>query len=161
MQLFEPDRSVRNKAQLIWTALWVFCTVIAVRLSANPDGHGTHQQLGLPPCPSVLMFDRPCPGCGLTTSWTATVHGQLIHAFHAHPLGTFMYLSLTILGIGCLYGNIVGKRMLIDTPIASRIFVGFVIVFFVVGLTRMALTKNYASTKAEILLRESMKSKQR
>jgi len=39
----------------------------------NPDadarGHGTHQQLGLPPCTFYVIFQRPCPACGMTTSW--------------------------------------------------------------------------------------------
>jgi hypothetical protein len=161
MQLYRPERSTRNKAQLLWTLIWLGCTVVAFGLKADGNGHGTHQQLGLPPCPSVLLFDRPCPGCGLTTSWTALVHGQLLTSLKAHPLGWFMYGTLTFVGLGCLWGNIRGKRMLVDTPTANRILVGFIIVFFIFGLARMALSPNYAATKKELLWRAAMEQERR
>lgn len=70
-----PRKALRS--QLTWFASWAVITVIGAILSPEKSGHGTHQQLGLPPCPSVLFFDRPCPGCGLTTSWTALIHGHI------------------------------------------------------------------------------------
>src|SRR5690348_8767324 len=85
--------------QLIVTGIWATITVIGACLSPDPSGHGTHQQLGLPPCPSVLLFNRPCPGCGLTTSWTATIHGHFAEAFAAHPLGPILYGLLTLFAI--------------------------------------------------------------
>ena len=43
--------------------------VTAGTLTPDEQGFGTHQQLGLPPCTFYLVFKRPCPACGMTTSW--------------------------------------------------------------------------------------------
>lgn len=87
---------------LIWFLSWVFVTGAGAFLTPNKDGHGTHRQLGLPPCPSVLVSGRPCPGCGLTTSFTATIHGQMDVAFRAHPFGTLLYVAFTVSALVCL-----------------------------------------------------------
>lgn len=122
-------------------------------LHADKHGHGTHQQLGLPPCPSVLLFDRPCPGCGLTTSWTSFLHGDLLTAFKVHPLGVPMYLGFTFIALGSLYGNFKGLRLMIDSRLANKIFIGFVAVFFVFGAARMLMTNHYSGTDKEKLWR--------
>src|ERR1700733_6946613 len=114
MHLYEQTKTALVRAQLAWTAVWVACTAIGLYLKPDAHGHGTHQQLGLPPCPSVLLFDRPCPGCGLTTSWTRFLHGDIVGAFSAHPLGVPMFLGFTFVALGALYGNFKGQRLLID-----------------------------------------------
>lgn len=153
IKLFEPDALWKVRTQLVWFFMWAGCTGVGAFLNASKHGHGTHQQLGLPPCPSVLMFDRPCPGCGLTTSWTAMIHGDFVTAFKVHPLGPIMYLGFTFIALGTLYGNITRKRMLIDTDWASKIFIWFVSLFFVFGFARMAFVTNFAATPKEILWR--------
>ncbi len=42
--------------------------VLGVARWLEPDakGYGTHQQLGLPPCSSILLFGSKCPACGMT-----------------------------------------------------------------------------------------------
>ncbi len=131
------------KGQLIVTALWIVITAIGIFLSPSPNGHGTHQQLGLPPCPSVLLFDKPCPGCGLTTSWTATIHGQLATAFTAHPLGPLLYLGLTFAAIMNLWAYFKGYR--IDTSGRKWMFgiVTGAILFFGYGIGRFILSDTY------------------
>ena len=156
MQLFEPAKPLVVRAQLLWTAAWAFCTGVGVFLHADKHGHGTHQQLGLPPCPSVLLFDRPCPGCGLTTSWTSFLHGDLITAFKVHPLGVPMYLGFTFLALGSLYGNFIGQRLIMDSKLANKIFISFVVVFFLFGAVRMLTTTHYAGTDKENLWRSAM-----
>ena len=53
--------------------------------------------------PSVCAFRRmtglPCPGCGLSRSWTLTAHGRLRAAVGRHPFGplTFMAASLIVM----------------------------------------------------------------
>lgn len=153
MTIYEESKPVFVRAQLIWFLGWLACTVIGIWLTPNHGGHGTHQQLGLPPCPSVLLFSRPCPGCGLTTAWTAFLHGDIVTSFKAHPLGIPMYLGFTGVALASLYGNIIKKRLMLDSKIANNSFVGFVAVFFVFGLARMALVANYASTPAEVFIR--------
>jgi len=156
MQLFEPAKPVYVRAQLLWTFLWAGCTGIGIYLHADKHGHGTHQQLGLPPCPSVLLFDRPCPGCGLTTSWTSFLHGDIIGAFKYHPLGVPMYLAFTFVALAALYGNFKGLRLMMDTKKANFAFVSFVALFFLFGGIRMALMPGYAGTDKEKLWRAAM-----
>lgn len=104
---------------LMWFGLWLAVTFVGVfLLTPDPAGHGTHRQLGLPPCPSVLLFDRPCPGCGLTTSFTATMHARLAEAFRAHPFGPVLYGLFTLSAFANLYGFVTRRRF--DT--ASRAF---------------------------------------
>jgi len=142
--LFEPAVSRRRIAgQFLYFSFWLVITVIAACLHASPTGHGTHEQLGLPPCPSVLLFSRPCPGCGLTTSWTALIHGNLPFAFHAHPLGPFLYLFFTVTALMALRGWVLRERFNLDSPRFNRVMVVCAVIFFAFGIVRMTTTPNY------------------
>ena len=63
---------------------------VAAFLRPDPRGLGTHQQFGLPPCTFRFFFGRPCPTCGMTTSWAHLVRGQLIGALRASVGGTLL-----------------------------------------------------------------------
>lgn len=134
--------------QLLWFLLWFGTTAFAVYLSPDPHNHGTHQQLGLPPCPSVLFFHRPCPGCGLTTSFTAFVHGHWAQAFQAHPLGPFLYILFTITAITCGWCWLKRVRFDNDTPRFNWALGGLVGAFLVFGAVRFALMPNYQAFPA-------------
>ena len=64
--------------------------VVAAVLKPNAQGMGTHQQLGLPPCTVRVLFDRPCPSCGMTTSWANLLRGRVIGALRANVGGTML-----------------------------------------------------------------------
>ena len=64
--------------------------VVAAWLTPDQSGRGTHQQLGLPPCTFVLLFDQPCPSCGMTTAWAHTVRGQITSALESNVGGTLL-----------------------------------------------------------------------
>lgn len=137
-----PNRKVLT-GQLLWFLLWVGVTAFAIYLTPKPEGHGTHTELGLPPCPSVMFFGRPCPGCGLTTSFTATVHGNLPFAFHAHPLGPVLYALFTLSALACGYGYWKMKAFDTSSKIFNRSLGALVIIFFAFGLMRFALMPHY------------------
>lgn len=101
--------------QLIWFVFWFSVTAIGIYLSPSPDGHGTHTQLGLSPCASATLLNRPCPGCGLTTSFSATIHGQLGAAFRAHLFGPVLYLLFTVSALVCGYTYVRKIRFITDT----------------------------------------------
>lgn len=65
---------------------------IGAWLTPDPSGRGTHQQLGLPPCTFSLMVGRPCPSCGMTTSWTYLMHAQPWAALQANIGGVLLAL---------------------------------------------------------------------
>lgn len=64
-----------------------------------------------------------------------------------------MYAAFTFVGIGTLIGNIKNQRMMIDTDLANKIIIAGIALFFAYGLTRLALTDNYASTQKEQWIR--------
>lgn len=126
------------RGYLLWFGVWVAVTTIAALLSPSKDGHGTHQQIGLPPCGSVVIFQRPCPGCGMTTSFTHFVHGQFVESFQVHPFGFIGYIVFTASAFVTLYAYL--KQFSIDTsgPVYGR-FVGLLLgSFLLYGAWRFA-----------------------
>jgi len=147
----EPNPRIRA-GQLIWFFSWLIVTAFAIYLHPDPNGHGTHQELGLPPCPSVLLWDRPCPGCGLTTSWTAFVHGDFAMAFHAHPLGPPLYLFFTAGALLSLYGWRKKVLLLTDTSTFTRWFAFGFAIFIGFGAYRMATTSHFRTAQEKLFV---------
>ncbi len=109
---YEPGYTRRRVGlQLFWFACWLAVTAVAIFLSPHSSGHGTHMQLGLPPCPSVLVWDRPCPGCGLTTSVSAAVRADFGLAWKAHPFGLLLYVVFTAYALAGFAGWLRGRRL--------------------------------------------------
>ena len=67
--------------------------LVSARLTPATAGHGTHTQLGLPPCAWAATMNRPCPTCGMTTAFAYATHGRLADAFVAQPFGLLMALG--------------------------------------------------------------------
>ena len=96
------DWSVRVEGVGRWTWLLVsgLCLgaiVLAIVLSPDPRGHGTHEQLGLPPCSFMLTSGLPCPTCGMTSAFTLVVRGKVIEGFVAQPAGAALCLLAIIM----------------------------------------------------------------
>ncbi len=140
MALFEtPETPRQARGQWVWVIAWLAVTVIgAFVLRPDPAGHGTHQQLGLPPCPSILLFQRPCPGCGLTTSWTALLDGDLPTAFRAHPLGPPLYALFTLAALACFVGAVRGLRFRAESRPVNTVLVATVVLLAGFGAVRFA-----------------------
>jgi hypothetical protein len=85
--------------------------VTAGTLTPNPLGYGTHQQLGLPPCTFYVIFNRPCPACGMTTSWAWVLRGHAGRALAANAGGTLL---------ACL--SLVGAPWLLISTVRGRWF---------------------------------------
>lgn len=71
------------------------CTwVIAEAVSVTPDarGYGTHESLGMEPCGFYRATGRPCPSCGMTTSFANMVRLRPLAAFRASPAGALLCL---------------------------------------------------------------------
>ncbi len=64
--------------------------VVARALEPTPQGYGTHEQLGLPPCNLLALTGRPCPTCGMTTSWANLVRARWSEAVRASPGGVLL-----------------------------------------------------------------------
>jgi hypothetical protein len=80
----------------VWSGLFALPTAVfitAAMLTPDPHGHGTHQQLGLPPCGFLVFTGYPCPGCGLTTAFSHMIRLQVLGAWHANPFGIVLFLG--------------------------------------------------------------------
>ncbi len=64
-------------------------------LTPAQSGLGTHEQLGLPPCTAILLWGKPCPTCGMTTSWAWAMRGNLVEAARAN-VGGLMLVAIAI-----------------------------------------------------------------
>ena len=69
---------------------------IAALLEPNPQGIGTHQGLGFPPCLWVEWLGMRCPSCGMTTSWAWMVRGQPTIAMQTNPAGALLFAQALI-----------------------------------------------------------------
>jgi Protein of unknown function (DUF2752) len=76
--------------------------VIATQLNpydetGQPLRMATHEQLGMMPCRFVELYQKPCPSCGLTTSFSLFMHGDLSGSIRANFVGTLMCVFLLLL----------------------------------------------------------------
>ncbi|MEZ6137102.1 MAG: DUF2752 domain-containing protein [Pirellulaceae bacterium] len=94
---------------LRWTSLLAGAGVLTLLITArilepSAAGYGTHQQLGLPPCTSVALFNMRCPACGMTTSWALMVRGRWIESATVNAGGFLLSLiALAYLPISCYF----------------------------------------------------------
>ena len=93
---------------------------VARGLRPDPRGYGTHTQLGLGPCAFAVLTGRPCPSCGMTTSFAWFARGRVAQAWRASPPGCL--IALLTLPVSCWlllcawYKQPVGFRS-IDKPL--------------------------------------------
>jgi len=87
---------VLRTSALVLAILPVALLMVASRLEPNPQGLGTHQQLGLPPCSMRVVFGIRCPGCGMTTSWAHFTRGQWQRSWQVNS-GGFLLACFSIL----------------------------------------------------------------
>ena len=78
--------------------------IIAARLPPSPLGHGTHRGLGLPDCVFLQRTGLPCPSCGMTTSFSWFVRGNLLASLYVQPMGAVLAAPLlyALSGWGCI-----------------------------------------------------------
>ena len=107
--------------------------IVAACLPPNPNGMGTHQSLGLPPCSFVLLFDMRCPACGMTTSWAHFVRGQIIQSAQANTGGMLLAMLAATLGPWMLASGFLG-RWWIGALNPAWLLAGGSVIFFVTAV---------------------------
>lgn len=70
---------------------------LALWLTPEAEGVGTHMQLGLGGCAMLTLTGWPCPMCGMTTTFTLLAHLRPWDALVNQPFGVVLF-SLTVLG---------------------------------------------------------------
>ena len=143
--LWIPAERGQVTTSVVVFVIWLGVTVVATRLHASPTLHGTHEALGMAPCPSVLFFDRPCPACGLTTSWTSLVHGDFSSAFRAHLLGPLLYFLFTLYAIAGILAAM--RHQKLDNDVSWVRWLANILAISIVGygVVRFALSPHYAT----------------
>lgn len=105
----------RGGARGAGLALLVGCLsvlIVANRLDAHADGHGTHTQMGLPACSWVQLWNFPCPTCGMTTAFAHAAHGRMGLALLTQPAGALVAIAM---GVGFwtgLHALLTGTRLM-------------------------------------------------
>jgi hypothetical protein len=99
-------------ACILATVLGIACWINPVDAQGRPMTQGSHQQLGMPPCTLYKISGGwPCPGCGLTTSFSHFMHGNIWASLHANPLGTLMVTLCCMLVPWFLLSALLGRRL--------------------------------------------------
>lgn len=111
---------------------------LALKLEPDPRGYGTHRQLGLPECSFQVIFQRPCPACGLTTSVAWFVRGQWQAALRANPGGVLLAVICVGLIPWCWWSAWSGRLWMLDDPwlVVVGLLAGWAAVVLLVGLVR-------------------------
>lgn len=102
------DKATRGRL-IEWMTAPVFSTLMRHRVSCLLLSAALVVQLGttlgglrLWSCPLPDVTGVPCPGCGLTRSSAALLHGSWFEAVRVHPLGLVALLGMTLLAIAAL-----------------------------------------------------------
>jgi hypothetical protein len=107
--------------------------IVAACLPPSPNGLGTHQQLGLPPCSLRVLAGIRCPSCGMTTSWAHMTRGHVLQSFASNSGGALLALATAIGGPWALISGLRG-RWLGGTP-NEWTFAGISLAIMAVTLT--------------------------
>jgi hypothetical protein len=111
--------------------------VLAIALRLNPYDpttgepftQGTHTQLGLPPCNFLVISGFPCPSCGMTTSFSLLMHGDVVGSWRANGAGLLLVLMGLVAIPWCLLAGLGGKLWWftsLETGLLTGLFIALV-----------------------------------
>lgn len=112
-------RRVGGRARLAALAVALACLsalIVAAGLRPSEAGHGTHTQLGLPPCSWAEALGKPCLTCGMTTAVAYAANGELIDSVRAQPFGFVLAVMAATAVWGAVHVAATGSRL---APVAA------------------------------------------
>jgi hypothetical protein len=145
---------VRGTLLLMATGL---ITVFTIAIRLNPYVNGgtartmeTHRQLGLPPCTFYALTGLPCPSCGMTTSFSLLMHGDVVHSVRANAVGTLLAVFCLALIPWCLASAALGRLLFVTDleAVLIRLIIAFLVLMlgrWVIVLTWLWLTHTHVS----------------
>jgi len=110
--LTESRLGVRERGLAVLLALAALAVLItAAWLTPAHEGHGTHEELGLPACMWAARFDQPCMTCGMTTSFAYAANGNILGSLRAQPMGMLLAIGTSVGFWIALYVGLTGSRI--------------------------------------------------
>lgn len=97
----------------------------------RPRTMATHTQLGMPPCNFVVLTGKPCPACGMTTSFALLVRGDIAASLRANWAGTVIAVLWAGTLVWALAGSLSGRVLFIPPgrgELILTVVVGMVLV---------------------------------
>ncbi len=144
----KPVAGPRVKLIVRGCLLAVAAVIAAIFVTAvwlNPyDAHGrprtmaTHTQLGMPPCNFVTLTGKPCPACGMTTSFALLVRGDVVNSLRANWAGTLIAVLWAITMVWALASGIAGRALFVPPGKGELILTVIVGVVLALMLLRWA-----------------------
>jgi hypothetical protein len=135
-----PGRWVRISLLAIGTMLVGVFAIAAWLNPYNADGSprnmATHTNLGLPPCNFVELTGKPCPSCGMTTSFALLVRGDVGNSLNANWVGTILAATWAALLVWCFASAATNRLFLIPNGRGEAVLTVFVGGFLVLMLGR-------------------------
>lgn len=120
--------------------------VFAVAFWLNPYGpdgtprvRGTHQQLGLPPCNFMALSGKPCPSCGMTTSFALLVRGDVEASLRANWAGTILALVWAVTLVWALASAVWGRPLFVPRGYGELVLTTAVGLILALMLTRWVI----------------------
>jgi len=136
-------RGVRTGLAAVAAALAGVFGVAAYLNPYGPDGAprtmATHTQLGLPQCNMVSLTGKPCPTCGMTTSFALLVRGDVRASLAANWVGTVTAVSWAALLLWSVASLIAGRLWFIRPGRGEVALTVGVAAFLVLALGRWAV----------------------
>ena len=123
-----------------------FATIFGVAVWLNPyDADGaprtmaTHTQLGVPPCNFILMTGKPCPACGMSTSFALLVRGDLAASLRANWAGTLIAVLWAVTMVWAVASGIRGRPLFVPRGRGELILTASVGAVLVLMLARWGI----------------------
>lgn len=87
-----------------WLIVAAFVGMVSYLVFFSTGGGGWYQ------CPFHWLTGYSCPGCGMTRSTAAALHGDLLTSLTFHPFGAVFLLAFVFVAIRGIYFNLRGER---------------------------------------------------
>ena len=116
----------------------IACWLNPYDADGNPRSMATHTQLGLPPCNFVMLTGKPCPACGMTTSFALLVRGDVSASLGANWAGTLIAVLWALTMVWAVAGGIVGRPLFIPRGRGEMVLTTSVGIVLVLMLGRWA-----------------------
>ena len=85
--------------------------ITAAKLQPAKEGTGTHTEMGMAQCQWMARTGIPCPSCGMTTSFSWFVRGNIVASFYVQPMGMLLALATAMTVWVGLYIGITGRAV--------------------------------------------------